>query len=219
MAQCTKKVAPISEIDNKNGSISYLALGDSYTIGERVATDERWPVQLVEKLQANNIAINSPQIIAKTGWTTAELDNGINAVNPQNTYDLVSLLIGVNNQYRGLSSASFKPEFEALLTRAIGFAGGNKSKVFVVSIPDYGVTPFGQKGEPEKIAKQIDEYNKIQEDICAARGIVYFDITPISRNAKTDLGLVAEDGLHPSAKMYGQWVDLMLNDVLSLVKP
>jgi lysophospholipase L1-like esterase len=216
MAQCTKKVAPVA--DNEK-HIRYLALGDSYTIGESVSIAGRWPEQLAGKLKVNNIAINTPEIIAKTGWTTSELNYGINAAKPQGPYDLVSLLIGVNNQYRGLSSASFKPEFEALLNRAIAFAGGDKSKVFVVSIPDYGVTPFGQKGDPEKIAKELDVYNQIQKDICEAQGILFIDITPISRNAKTDPELIANDGLHPSAKMYLQWVELMFMDVLSLVKP
>ena len=216
MAQCTKKVTPQIETEN---TLRYLALGDSYTIGQSVSTEGRWPVQLVEKLKEKKISINPPEIIARTGWTTFELNEGINSVNPQGTFDLVSLLIGVNNQYRGFSATSFKPEFEALLQRAIQFADNDKSKVFVVSIPDYGVTSFGQKGNPEKIAKELDEYNQIQKDICEAQGILFIDITPISRNAKTVPELIASDGLHPSVKMYSRWVDLMLNDVHALVKP
>lgn len=217
MAQCTKKSVPAVS----NGSaeaIKYLALGDSYTIGESVGTGERWPVQLSEQLKSKGLAINSPQIIAQTGWTTDELNQGINKTAPEKNFDLVSLLIGVNNQFRGRSVTDFKREFEPLLDRAIAFAGGNKSKVFVVSIPDYGFTPFGQGRNPEKITREIDEYNQVQKDICTARNIAFFDITPISREGLKDPELVAGDGLHPSGKMYGQWVDLMLNDILTLAK-
>jgi acyl-CoA thioesterase I len=211
--QCTKKVVPATE---KDSSLNYLALGDSYTIGESVAESGRWPVQLVTQLKGKGLQINDAQIIAKTGWTTSELNMAIDKAAPTSDYDLVSLLIGVNNQYRGLSASSFKPEFEALLERAIGFAGGDKSKVFVVSIPDYGVTPFGQTRNPAKIAKELDEYNEIQKTICEARGIAFFDITPISRKAISDKTLVAEDGLHPSAKMYSEWVELMSQNIYEL---
>ncbi len=217
MAQCTKKSVPAAT-ETSETAIKYLALGDSYTIGESVSSGERWPVQLTEQLKNKGLEISSPQIVAQTGWTTDELNQALNGAQLPNDFDLVSLLIGVNNQFRGRSVTDFKREFEPLLDRAIAFAGGNKSKVFVVSIPDYGFTPFGQGRNPEKIAKEIDEYNQVQKDICTSRNIAFFDITPISREGLKDPELVAGDGLHPSGKMYGQWVELMLNDVLTLAK-
>lgn len=212
--QCTKKVVPSSP---KDSSLTFLALGDSYTIGESVLKNGRWPVQLVANLKSKGLSFNDPKIIAKTGWTTSDLNAAIDNVSPKSDYDLVSLLIGVNNQYRGFSAASFKPEFEALLERAIGFAGGDKAKVFVVSIPDYGETPFGQSRNPSKIGKELDEYNQVQKTICKNQGIAFIDITPISRKAISDGTLVANDGLHPSAKMYAEWVKLMSTDVFTLV--
>ncbi|MFT4735379.1 MAG: lysophospholipase L1-like esterase [Algoriphagus sp.] len=212
---CSKRTVK-SESQN---NLTYLALGDSYTIGESVSKNKRWPNQLQKTLSAEGLGIEMPRIIAKTGWTTNELNEGINNNLPNGNYDLVSLLIGVNNQFRGLSIEEFKMEFEALLERSIGFAGNDKSKVFVVSIPDYGVTPFGQTQNSEKIGKEIDAYNAAKKIICDAKGISFFDITPISRQAIYDKGLVASDGLHPSGKMYGQWVALIGDDILKkLVK-
>ncbi|MFT6879433.1 MAG: acyl-CoA thioesterase-1 [Arcticibacterium sp.] len=212
---CSKRTVK-SESQN---NLTYLALGDSYTIGESVSKNKRWPNQLQKTLSAEGLGIEMPRIIAKTGWTTDELNEGINNNLPNGNYDLVSLLIGVNNQFRGLSIEEFKMEFEALLERSIGFAGNDKSKVFVVSIPDYGVTPFGQTQNSEKIGKEIDAYNAAKKIICDAKGISFFDITPISRQAIYDKDLVASDGLHPSGKMYGQWVALIGDDILKkLVK-
>ncbi|MFT7436143.1 MAG: acyl-CoA thioesterase-1 [Psychromonas sp.] len=212
---CSKRTVK-SESQN---NLTYLALGDSYTIGESVSKNKRWPNQLQKTLSAEGLGIEMPRIIAKTGWTTNELNEGINNNLPNGNYDLVSLLIGVNNQFRGLSIEEFKMEFEALLERSIGFAGNDKSKVFVVSIPDYGVTPFGQTQNSEKIGKEIDAYNAAKKIICDAKGISFFDITPISRQAIYDKDLVASDGLHPSGKMYGQWVALIGDDILKkLVK-
>lgn len=198
-------------------SLTYLALGDSYTIGESVPESERWPNQLQKALAAEGLEIGMPRIIAKTGWTTSDLNEGINSNSPKSNYDLVSLLIGVNNQFRGLSIEEFKKEFEALLERAIGFASNDKSQVFVVSIPDYGVTAFAQSRNPAKIGREIDAFNAAQKTICDAKGIPFFDITPISRQAIDDRELVASDGLHPSAKMYGQWVALITDDILKVL--
>ncbi len=179
----------------------YLALGDSYTIGESVAVEERWPVQLAKRWK-----LGEPEIIAKTGWTTDELNAAIDKANPQGPYGLVTLLIGVNNQYRGRSSAQYRDEFRALLQRAVGFAGGKAKNVIVVSIPDWGVTPFAKERDRAKIAREIDEFNAINREETAKAGARYVDITPISRRAASDESLVAPDGLHPSGKMYTEWV-------------
>ncbi|MCF8413210.1 MAG: SGNH/GDSL hydrolase family protein [Melioribacteraceae bacterium] len=190
----------------------YLALGDSYTIGESVSESERYPVQLKNRLFDKNIKIDSLKIIAKTGWTTDELNDAINLENPSNDYDLVTLLIGVNNQYRGRSAESFRPEFIELLNRAVGFAKGDSSRVIVISIPDWGVTPFGDRDRrtPAEIGAEIDSYNSIKEEECLNRGIKYIHITDISREAKTDMELLAFDQLHPSGKMYSLWVERIL---------
>lgn len=189
---------------------SFLALGDSYTIGQSVAEDQRWPVQLAEKLNELGIGIDEPRIIARTGWTTDELKAAIKEENISEKYDLVSLLIGVNNQYRGYPIAQQEKEFEELLIKAIEFAGNDTSRVFIVSIPDYGVTPFANGSDQQKIATEIDQYNEINKSIAAKHKITYFDITPISREAKEKQSLIASDGLHPSGEMYAQWVDLIL---------
>jgi lysophospholipase L1-like esterase len=177
----------------------YLALGDSYTIGESVPAAERFPVQLAQKL-----GIPEPQIIARTGWTTDELDAAIDAANPQGPFDLVTLLIGVNNQYRGRSADEYRTQFAGLLNRAIGFAGGDAKKVIVVSIPDWGVTPFAEGRDRAKIAREIDQFNAINREEAARAGAKWVDITPISRGS--DPALVAGDGLHPSGKQYADWM-------------
>jgi len=182
-----------------------LALGDSYTIGESVAENERWPVQLVRMLNASGADFEYPEIIAKTGWTTDELIAAINEDNPIGPFDLVSLLIGVNNQYRGNSLTLYKEEFTVLLNKAIGFAGNDKSKVIVVSIPDWGVTPFAEGRDRNKIAEEIDNFNAANKTIAKRLGIKYVEITLASRKAAINNSLIASDGLHPSAEMYTQW--------------
>jgi lysophospholipase L1-like esterase len=190
----------------------YLALGDSYTIGESVAENERWPVQLSEALRKKGRNIEGPTIIATTGWRTDNLKNAVNIAQLKEEYGMVSLLIGVNNQYQGKSIEQFRTEFEDLLKTSIKLAGGKKENVFVVSIPDYGFTPYG-KPKQEKISKELDEYNNISRTITEQYGVRYFYITDISRNGLKDPSLVATDGLHPSGKMYTQWVDLILKDL------
>lgn len=189
----------------------YLALGDSYTIGESVAEAERWPNQLVAKVSAGKETTFEPvEIIATTGWTTDELKSGIAEVSPkENTYDFVSLLIGVNNQYRGYPIADFEREFEELLNQAIAYAK-KKENVFVVSIPDYGVTPFAASKDPEKIGKEVKAYNDLSKRIAGKYGIAFFDIYPISKKALNDNSYVAGDKLHPSGKMYAEWADLIM---------
>ncbi|MES2654787.1 MAG: SGNH/GDSL hydrolase family protein [Bacteroidota bacterium] len=191
--------------------VKYLALGDSYTIGQSVVEADNFPSQLSNKLNANNsIDIASTQIIAKTGWTTQNLLNAIADENLTDTFGLVSLLIGVNNQYQGKDTGEYAVQFESLLNKAISLTGGIEKNVVVIAIPDYGYTPFGQSNQ-QHISKQIDLFNSINQRIANKYKITYFNITPISRNYETDL--VASDGLHPSAKQYGFWVDLMYNQI------
>ncbi|WP_425391363.1 SGNH/GDSL hydrolase family protein [Ekhidna sp.] len=199
-----------------NEGFVHLALGDSYTIGEAVNVDERWPVQLAHRLRQDSIKID-PVIVATTGWTTDELMSGIVKADVEGTYDFVSLLIGVNNQYRGYPIDQYEREFKELLDQAIKFAGGNPYHVMVVSIPDYGVTTFAQKKmlDPDKIASELDNYNAIAEKISKLRDVKFIDITPISRKAKDDTSLIASDGLHPSGEMYKMWVDHMYDHVFN----
>lgn len=188
----------------------YLALGDSYTIGEAVQPAERWPIQLAALLRAKGTILDDPTLIATTGWTTDELSAGIDRANPQGPYELVSLLIGVNNQYRGRDLNEYRTQFVALLQRAIGYAGGQPAHVFVLSIPDWGVTPFAQGRDRAKIGKEIDAFNAINQQEALRAGALYVDITPESREAADDFALVASDGLHPSGKMYTAWAQLAL---------
>ena len=192
--------------------LRYLALGDSYTIGESVAENERWPVQLAARLRSEGVEIASPEIVAVTGWTTNELDAGINDADARGPYDLVSLLVGVNNQYRGRDVENYRTEFRALLGRAIAFAGGEAGRVVVVSIPDWGVTPFAKRDErgSEQIGAEIERFNAVAEEEAQSAGAHFVDITPVSKTAADDAGLTAEDGLHPSGAMYALWTDLVL---------
>ena len=195
---------------SSRSAISYLALGDSYTIGESVNPQDRWPVQLVTALDRKGIAMEDPRIIAKTGWTTDELITAIDATQINTTYDYVSLLIGVNNQYRGRSSENFEQEFIQLLEKAIEFTGNKSENVFVLSIPDWGITPFASTRNSEEISAEIDVFNAAIERQCNQRNIAYFNITPISRQAINAPELLASDGLHPSALMYARWVTMIL---------
>ena len=190
--------------------LRYLALGDSYTIGEGVPEAGRWPVQLACALRADGIAVSEPQIIAQTGWTTDELDAGIDRVHPLAEYDLVSLLVGVNNQYRGRSVDEYKEQFEALLERAIGFAQWKRERVLVLSIPDWGVTPFAEGRDRAAIAQEIDRFNATASQACVQRGVAFVDITPASRDGGDAVEMLADDGLHPSAAMYARWTRLAL---------
>lgn len=186
----------------------FLALGDSYTIGESVALKERWPIQLAGLLREAGFNVDAPTLIAKTGWTTDELNAAIDRANPQGSYDLVSLLIGVNNQYRGRDADEYRAEFAVLLKRAIGFADGNAKHVLVLSIPDWGVTPFAAGRDRSAIAAAIDRFNAINREESERAGARYVDVAPISREAATDKKLIADDGLHPSGVMYAEWARL-----------
>jgi lysophospholipase L1-like esterase len=212
---CGCKREPIETMKEKE--ITYLALGDSYTIGESVAEEERYPVQLSRKLGSYNIKVTDTKIIATTGWTTANLKNGITAAGISGKkYDIVSLLIGVNNQFQGRSVSEYKTEFIELLNQSIEFAQGDTNKVFVISIPDYGYTPFGQSNQAT-ISSGIDQFNAVNKQVADSLKVKYFDITPISRQGLNDPTLVATDGLHPSGKMYQQWVELMVEDVAGMI--
>jgi len=190
---------------------TYLALGDSYTIGESVPSSDNFPNQLVSSMLNNAIPFLPARIIAKTGWTTDELENGIIASNNDNpllySYDFVSLLIGVNNQYRGRSVDNYKIEFEVLLRKAIQYAGNKADRVVILSIPDWGVTPFATGRDRVQIAREIDAFNAANKQIAQQFKVHYIDITPWTREAATDISLLAADRLHPSRKEYQRWAE------------
>jgi lysophospholipase L1-like esterase len=189
---------------------TYLALGDSYTIGQSVTEAERFPAQTVSLLKQDSINFNAPEYIAVTGWTTRNLLDRINTSPPERTsYDFVTLLIGVNNQYQGRSQQEYAAEFTELLDKAIQYAGNRAKRVAVLSIPDWGVTPFANGSDRNLIAKQIDSFNVINRQIAASRSVNYIDITAFTRLAATDPSLVAADGLHPSGKEYSKWAVLL----------
>lgn len=194
------------------GSMRYLALGDSYTIGEGVAADARWPERLAEALRAEGIALADPRVIATTGWTTDELAAAIDAEAPPHDFAFVSLLVGVNNQYRGRGVDGYAREFEDLLRRSIGFAGGRADRVLVLSIPDWGATRFGQASGRDlgRVARELDAYNAAARAICARHGVAFVDITTASRALGLQPGMLADDGLHPSAAMHAEWTRLAL---------
>ncbi len=195
--------------DLTNMTYYYLALGDSYTIGEQVPASENFPSQAAAMMKNDSTDFRLERIIAKTGWTTDELKAGIIASNETEplrvSYDFVSLLIGVNNQYRGRTVDDYKPEFEELLKKAIHFAGNRPERVVVLSIPDWGVTPFASGRDREQISREIDAYNAASKEISEKYNIHYIYITPWTREAATDNSLLAADGLHPSGKEYKRW--------------
>jgi acyl-CoA thioesterase-1 len=186
---------------------SFLALGDSYTIGESVDEESRWPNQLASRMKTSNINV---QIVATTGWTTNELAEGIAQANITETFDLVSLLIGVNNQYRGLSIQDFEIELRELFRAAIGFSKYGSSNVIILSIPDWSAFPFAEGRDINKISKEIDAFNKVVKKMANEFNLKFFDITDISRQASSNKSLIAEDFLHPSKEMYKLWVDKIL---------
>jgi lysophospholipase L1-like esterase len=197
-------------MEEPHSGLKYLALGDSYTIGESVEVNGRFPEQLADSLEKQGFTLQPLEIIARTGWTTDELMAGIIDERPEGPYDLVTLLIGVNNQYRGRDTAEYRMQFTALLDTAIVFAGNDPQKVIVISIPDWGVTPFATGQDTAAIAREIDDFNSINREVTESYTIEYVDVTGISRRARDDLSFIAEDGLHPSAEMYAEWVVEML---------
>ena len=195
--------------------LRYLALGDSYTIGEKVKISERFPAQLVRRLRQREIQIDDPLIIARTGWTAAELSDGISAATPPGIFDLVTLLVGVNNQYRGLSQDEYRTQLRALIYRAVEFGGGEEKRILLISIPDWGVTPFARNFNRFLISDQIDAFNRVNHAEAIAAGVRYVDITARSREAAQDGNMFAADGLHPSGLQYADWLDLIFPEALA----
>lgn len=191
-------------------SKTFLALGDSYTIGEAVPVAQCWPALLAARLRAAGRVVSAPQIIATTGWTTDELAAAIDTQELLPSYSMVSLSIGVNNQYRGRDLENYRAEFSSLLDRAINFAGGVAGRVLVVSIPDWGVTRFTQEKQADtaQIAREIDAFNRTNRTITEAQGARWVDVTAVSRNEGR--AMLAEDGLHPSGEQYALWVAQIL---------
>ncbi len=207
---CSSSQEPAGVVEAK---YSYLALGDSYTVGESVPIDKTWPVQLTERLRQRGFAMAAPLIVAKTGWTTSDLIRNIESeVNVQRDFDLVSVLIGVNNQYQGKPVYVFEEELREIFRKAIFHSKRMEKGVFALSIPDYGATPFGSANS-EAIGEEIDIYNAIYRRIADEFGVAFYDITPISREAANNPALTARDNLHPSGLMYEYWVDQIIEEV------
>lgn len=192
---------PVNNATGKN----YLALGDSYTIGQGVTEAERYPNQTRVLLQGEGIDFRTPHIIAVTGWTTVQLQSAIETQQLADTFDIVTLLIGVNDQYQQMSIDGYRQRFQILLTKAIFLAGNRAQRVVVLSIPDYSVTPFAQYSDRDRIRREIDAFNQVNREITLARGAQYLDITASTREAASDRSLLAADGLHPSGKEYAKW--------------
>jgi lysophospholipase L1-like esterase len=209
MLTVTATDAPISRIA-PSPLRRFLALGDSYTIGEGERGRHRWPVQLAALARQQGLFLAKPTIIARTGWTTAELQEAIAKANNSKTYDLVSLLIGVNNQYRGQSVELYRTEFRALLATAIGFAGGQQRHVLVLSIPDWGVTPFAHDRDQAQIALEIDQFNLVAREECQHADVTFVDITPLTRAAVGHPSQFTPDGLHYTGTQMQQWAALAL---------
>ncbi|GAB6194844.1 SGNH/GDSL hydrolase family protein [Lysobacter xanthus] len=199
--------------------LRYLALGDSYTIGEGVEAEDRWPVRLVRALRHDDIAIAEPRIVAATGWTTDELAAGIAAAQPLGHFDLVSLCIGVNDQYRGRSLAEYRAQLEPLLRTAVQLAGGRSERVLMLSIPDWGATRFARDEghDAHHVGREIDAFNHAAQDMCESRRIAFVDITPASREDGDSPSMLTSDGLHPSRAMYARWVEIALPAVHGLL--
>ena len=199
---------------------TFLALGDSYSIGEGVAEGQRWPMQLVARLRAQGIVVAGPQIVARTGWTTDELSSAMDAASLHPPYALVTLLIGVNNQYRGLPADAYRAQFHALLARAVALAGGDAGRVIVVSIPDWGVTPFarGEGRDAGQVAAQIDAFNAIARLQASRVRAHWVDVTGISRDPRAR-ALLTTDGLHPSGAQYALWTDALEPVARTILQP
>ena len=219
---CTPTTLPSTPMPDSAKNIRFLALGDSYTIGESVGEAERWPLQLADLIKASpGFAGQYHRVdvdfVARTGWTTNELWNTIRQSPPQGPYDLVSLLVGVNDEYRGGSAEQYRQDFRFLLGKAISYAGGDPKRVLGLSIPDWGVTPYAVN-DPRpaaQISAEIDAFNAVNKDEAQKAGVHYVDVTPVSRQSINDLTLLAPDGLHPSGKMYAAWAGLSLPEALA----
>jgi lysophospholipase L1-like esterase len=208
----------IHNMEEFDSLINYLALGDSYTKGEGVNPDDSYPKQLEQRFHVDKIKVKKLSIIAETGWTTSDLLHALTNTATDSSYSLVSLLIGVNNQFQQLDIHIYKSEFEELVNKSIQLAGNRKERVFILSIPDYSVTPYANVLSSSHIQQEIDSYNAINKEIADKLDVTYFNITPISRKAEDDLNYLAPDELHPSAHMYGEWIDMIYPQVKELLK-
>lgn len=222
LTSCGDKTTDLPENNNILTKHDFLALGDSYTIGESVDAAQNFPNQLTAQLRAKAaLDVSDPRIIAQTGWRTDELKRAIkNATDIQDSvFSIVTLCIGVNNQYQNLAVASYQTEFQDLLTLAVKFAGGKADHVFVLSIPDWAYTPYGQKfsSDPAKISTEIDQYNDYNRTLAAKMGANYINVTDISRKAFEQPGLIASDDLHPSGQQYSRWVELLYPEVAKVL--
>lgn len=195
-----------------------LALGDSYTIGESVPLHESFPYQTLQLLRKNSLHFNAPEIIAQTGWTTFELAEQILHTKLDDHYDFVTLLIGVNNQYRGLSAEDYEADFEFLVKKAIHLADEKSDHVIVLSIPDWGVTPFAKSKNAQKIAEEIGAFNEVNKRISMEHKVRYVEITKSTRAVADDSSLLASDGLHYSAKEYANWAGEVAAIIQSIAK-
>ncbi|WP_261387338.1 SGNH/GDSL hydrolase family protein [Chitinophaga pinensis] len=204
--------------DTSINQFTYLALGDSYTIGESVPENERFPNQTARLLAAEGISLAAPRIIAKTGWTTDELEAAIAEAQVTDTFSIVTLLIGVNNQYRGRSVAEYKTEFTRLLKQAIHFAADHSDRVVVLSIPDWGAVPFAEGRDRQQIAEEIDAFNAVNKSVSKKFKVHYLDITADTRKAQQDPALVASDGLHYSAKGMAVWAGKLAGVMRSILQ-
>ena len=214
-----KKDTIVSSDTSKPGAdAKFLALGDSYTIGQSVADSERFPAQTAQYLKNENIPVKDPEYIAVTGWTTLNLMSGIEYKNPAKNYDIVTLLIGVNDQYQGMNISDYATHFQQLLNTSIELAGNRKRHVFVLSIPDYSATPFVDPSKKAQVSKEIDAFNAVNKQITQQYNIAYIDITPSTRLAATDPSLIANDGLHPSGKEYKVWANLLAPVIKHVLK-
>ena len=187
--------------------MKYLALGDSYTIGELVPAEDNFPQQTVSILKEKKIEVSLDKIIAVTGWTTGELNEAISKEKPDSDYDWVTLLIGVNNQYRGQEIERYEKELYNLISQSILFANGRASRVIILSIPDWGLTPFNTKRDSAQVSKEIDEYNTIKKKWAEHFGCPYIDITPLTRKYSKDEEYLTNDKLHLTGKMYRLWAE------------
>jgi lysophospholipase L1-like esterase len=206
ISSTTPPAAPAPVADS---GMRYLALGDSYTIGQGVHENARFPAQTVALLRQEGFALKNPEYIAVTGWTTASHASAILRQMPQGPYDIVTLLIGVNDQYQHMDTGGYRTRFTGLLKKSVELAGNRPAKVFVLSIPDYSATPFVQEADKPRVSEQIDWFNAINKQITLQNKIAYIDITPSTREAKTDPTLVADDGLHPSGTAYKIWAEML----------
>lgn len=213
-----EKVTNMSSPNTGQTQNRYLALGDSYTIGEGVDDEGRWPYQLMEALRGEGLILTDLEIIARTEWTASELLAAMDDRNPQGSFDMVSLLIGVNNQFRGNLEEEYRRDLNVLINRAIELAGANPGHVMVLTIPDWGVMPFAEGRNRRKISQEIDLFNSIVIEQAREAGVVLVNVTPISRQAVMRPEYVAADGLHPSAVQYAEWVKIILPEARNILE-